>query len=82
MLFMLGLDGEVEDVLLVSGRKAREDRDDAEETRLSAVLGGVHGKHHVSQEATKSLDADLMRIVFTNVSSKFRCKIMNQVHFL
>jgi hypothetical protein len=82
VLLVLGLDGEVEDVLLVSGRKAREDSDDAEETRLSAVLGGVHGKHHVSQEATKGLDADLMRFVFTNVSSKFRYKMMNQVHFL
>ena len=59
-----------------------ENSDDAEETRLSAVLGGVHGKHHVSQEATKGLDADLMRFVFTNVSSKFRYKMMNQVHFL
>ena len=59
MLLVLFLDGEVENVLLVTGRQAGEDGDHAEEARLGAVLLGVHGDEKGAQPATKGLDADL-----------------------
>ena len=59
MLLVLLLDGEVENVFLVTGGQAREDGDDTEETGLSAILLGIHGDQKRGQPSAEGLDADL-----------------------
>ena len=76
VLLVLFLDGQIENVLLVTRGQTGEDGDHAEQTGLSAILLGIHGHEQSGQPSAKRLDANLKVIKARAHSSRHKVLVL------